>query len=163
MLDLQRPAIPIYVYRDPIGQNGASLMTPFDVSDPSIEVHRFSSISARVADEEKVNDKPDGAGEATAMVQVQEFKISFWVDEDAHCIFSTRVAAPLGWSSRMYLAAINITIRRQNLVICSPKRILGGTYTTLNYVHSLYSITKEASLKMLQKENSFSYVLGGHR
>ena len=147
VLDLQRPTIPLYVYDNPLAHNDRYFMSPFDRLDPSSQVLRFSSISARLL----LHEDED----------VLVFRISFWVDQISQPIYTTKVATPNGWNCRMYLAAVNLTIRRQNLVICAPRHILGGTHCSINYIHLLYTLEKRASLELLYNENAFRYIVGG--
>jgi hypothetical protein len=71
------------------------------------------------------------------------------------------VAVPPGWSPRMYLGALRVTIRHHQVVISAPKRILGSTYATLNFVHRMFGFARSQADSILYRENAFRSVFGG--
>jgi hypothetical protein len=141
---------PIYIYDSPVRYPFASVVKTPVPRTPKYSTKQFSSISLS----------------STTYCSVEGsdaifLRVCFWSDEHPDPIFSVNVAVPPGWSPRMYLGALRVTIWKHLVVISAPKRILGSTYATLNFVHHMFGFSRSRAISILYGENAFRSVFGG--
>lgn len=154
VLDLTPILLSVYIFNEPIGHRGHSLLAALRSNDPTSQVSQFNSISTTRA---KPHELPDGA-RLRGLVYIT---VSFWVEDSVHPVFSVQVPVPQDWTPRLYLACLNVTIREHQLVICAPKRYEQSTVITLNAVHSMFHWSVLEVTNQVKNQNAFMYVFGG--
>lgn len=83
------------------------------------------------------------------------------VDENVPPKLDVNVVMPQGWTPRMYLAALNKSIRKHSVLSLETIRIEGRNYITINELQWLLSATKEATHSQLVCSASYIRVCGG--
>ena len=155
VLDLTpSPLVPIHVAGQEL-PNGSSPPYSFNsISSPDLlnssPFTWFNSVSIACTGCE-------GAGSEGVII----FRVSFWVEEESSPKYATHVAAPFGWTPRLYGAALNLSIRKYKVVVCYSKHLFGCTRTLLNTVNSMFCCSTCAVIHYLRSENAFRYVRGG--
>jgi hypothetical protein len=150
---------PIYIYDSPVRYPGGSVVAIPGGGHPTPKYspRQFSSISSSSASGSSCSLE----GMVDCSIDVLFVRVCFWSDQDPDPIHSVEVAVPPGWSPRMYLGALRVTIRNHHGVISAPKRILGSTYSTLNFVHRMFGFSLSHAVSILYGENAFRSVFGG--
>jgi hypothetical protein len=72
-----------------------------------------------------------------------------------------KVIMPQGWTPKMYLGALNKSIRNHSVLSLESIRIDGRSYATVNEIQWLFSATKEATNSGLICSASYIHVSGG--
>jgi hypothetical protein len=95
-----------------------------------------------------------------------DLEVSFYpcdtrVDENVPPKLDVNVVMPHGWTPRMYLAALNKSIRKHSVLSLESIRIEGQNYVTINELQWLFSATKEATHSRLVCSASYIRVSGG--
>jgi hypothetical protein len=144
--------VPLYMFDHPIGlMSPNSLRGSFSIPQQVFEENKiyFSSISSSLSHHIEGSDF------------FYYIKISFWIDSSATPVHSVSVPIPNSWTPRIYLAALNISIRRQKLLISAPDNTMGSSLPRLNEVHWLFAQPTHLSLRMLDGKHAFGQVNGG--
>ena len=159
VLDLMS-VYPIYIYDSPVRYPGGSVVAipAGGHPTPKYSLKQFSLISSSSAS--GASCSLEGMD---CRIDVLFLRVCFWADQHPDPIYSVDVAVPPGWSPRMYLGALRVTIGMHHVAISAPKRILGSTYSTLNFVHRMFGFSLPQALSILYGENVFRSVVGGFR
>jgi hypothetical protein len=82
-------------------------------------------------------------------------------DENLAPKLEVKVVMPVGWSPKMYVAALNKSIRRHSILSLEAITINGRIYTTVNELQWLFSARDEATHSRLVSSASYIRVSGG--
>ena len=83
--------------------------------------------------------------------------VSFWVDDNFLPIYEVTTPVPIGWTSRLYAAALKVSINRTNHVIIDSK----SRSFRVNDVHFLFTSSAANATQMLESKCAFLLVYGG--
>jgi hypothetical protein len=72
-----------------------------------------------------------------------------------------KVVMPTIWAPKMYVAALNKSIKRHSILSLESISIQGQSYATINKLQWLFSATKEATHSQLTCLASYICVSGG--
>jgi hypothetical protein len=94
-----------------------------------------------------------------------ELTISFYAgvtqDENHPPKLDVKVIMPQGWTPKMYLVALNKSVRRHSILSLESITIDGRTCSTINELQWLFSATEEATYSDLMCSASYIHVSGG--
>jgi hypothetical protein len=147
-----------YVYDEVIAADGSSTVLPLDRSSNTTKIQRFTSMSvedSHTGDERNTGEVDAGPRGCT------RFLVAFWVDETHQPCYQVHLNVPGDWTPRLYLAMMNLTIRKYQCIISSPKKVLGGYTQTLNSVHWLFHRHVPYVMHLLSEEHAFRFIYGG--
>ncbi len=82
-------------------------------------------------------------------------------DENQAPKLDVKVIMPEGWTPKMYVAALNKSIRRRSILCLDSLTIQGRIYTTVNELQWLFSASDEATHSQLTCSASYIRVSGG--
>jgi hypothetical protein len=82
-------------------------------------------------------------------------------DENQPPKLDVKVIMPEGWNPKMYVAALNKSIRRRSIMSLESTTINGRIYTTVNELQWLFSATDESIHEQLVCSASYIRVSGG--
>lgn len=83
--------------------------------------------------------------------------VSFWIDDNFLPIYEVTTPVPIGWTSRLYAAALKMSINQTNHVIIDSK----SRSFRVNDVHFLFTVSAANATKMLESKCAFLLVYGG--
>ena len=72
-----------------------------------------------------------------------------------------KVLMPSGWTPKMYVAALNKSMKRHSIFCLESLTIQGRTYATVNELQWLFSASNEATHSQLTCSASYIRVSGG--
>ncbi len=92
-----------------------------------------------------------------------ELGITFHPDDYEHqpLKMDVNVIMPEGWTPKMYLAALNKSMKRHSILSLESITIDGRIYATVNELQWLFSATEEATHSQLICSASYIRVSGG--
>jgi hypothetical protein len=90
-----------------------------------------------------------------------ELGITFYPHDENQAPKVVKVVMPNTWAPKMYLAALNKSIKRHSVLSLELISLQGRTYTTINELQWLFSATKEATHSQLTCSASYIHVSGG--
>ncbi len=92
-----------------------------------------------------------------------ELAITFHPDDHEHqpLKMDVNVIMPKGWTPKMYLAALNKSMKRHSVLSLESITIDGQIYATVNELQFLFSATEEATHSQLIASASYIRVSGG--
>ncbi len=92
-----------------------------------------------------------------------ELAITFHPDDHEHqpLKMDVNVIMPEGWTPKMYLAALNKSMKRHSVLSLESITIDGQIYATVNELQFLFSATEEATHSQLIASASYIRVSGG--
>jgi hypothetical protein len=92
-----------------------------------------------------------------------ELAITFHPDDHEHqpLKMDVNVIMPTGWTPKMYLAALNKSMKRHSVLSLESITIDGQIYATVNELQFLFSATEEATHSQLIASASYIRVSGG--
>jgi hypothetical protein len=159
VIDYSPTSYKAYVYEEVIGDDGSSTVLPLDRSPNTTKIQRFTAMSVEESHtRDDRNKEPVDAGPRGCI----RFLVSFWVDETHEPCCQVHLNVPGDWTSSLYLAVMNLTIRKYQCIIISPKKVLGGYTETINSVHWLFHRHVPYVLNLLHKEHAFRSIYGGN-
>jgi hypothetical protein len=83
-------------------------------------------------------------------------------DENQQPKLDVKVIMPEGWTPKMYVAALNKSIRRHSIISLESTIITNGRrYSTINELQWLFSATEESTNSQLVSSASYIVVSGG--
>jgi hypothetical protein len=90
-----------------------------------------------------------------------ELGITFYPHDENQPPTVVKVIMSETWAPKMYVAALNKSIKRHSILSLELISILGRTYTTINELQWLFSATEEAMHSQLISSASYICVSGG--
>jgi hypothetical protein len=87
----------------------------------------------------------------------QQLRVSFWLGDAAFPVHVVVILFPIGWTNRMYLAALKLSIDRKSLIVCDSE----ARQCRLNDVHLLFTGSVQNATLVLESQNAFWLVRGG--
>ncbi len=90
-----------------------------------------------------------------------ELGITFYPHDENQAPKVVKVIMPKTWAPKMYLAALNKSIRKHSVLSLESIRIEGQNYVTINKLQWLFSATKEATHSGLVCPALYICVSGG--
>jgi hypothetical protein len=91
-----------------------------------------------------------------------ELSIAFYPSDDNQPPKSdVRVIMPCSWTPKMYLSALNKSIRKHTIILLESIEIGGRFYCTINELQWLFTATEEATHSLLICSASYIRVSGG--
>jgi hypothetical protein len=91
-----------------------------------------------------------------------ELGITFYPeDENQPPKFDVKVLMPAGWTPKMYVAALNKSIRRHSILSLESITINGRDYATMNELQWLFSASHKSTHSQLVCSASYICVSGG--
>ena len=150
MLPFPKP-VPLYGMRSQ-HQTSSSLLDILQSSRSAKKVMMVKTVSTcRVS---RIEENP----------KYLDLEVSFYpcnTRVDKNPKLDVNVVMPHGWTPRMYLAALNKSIRKHSVLSLESIRIEGRNYVTINELQWLFSATKEATHSGLVCSASYIRVSGG--
>jgi hypothetical protein len=90
-----------------------------------------------------------------------ELGISFYPQDENQAPKVVKVVMPATWAPKMYVAALNKSIKRHSILSIESISLQGRIYTTINELQWLFSATEEATHSQLICSASYIRVSGG--